>query len=139
VKYSAVYLPNPDNFWIRYYWKMDSDTSSTDLLHAHAPKAMSSSVETSEDTIGRVCLVWKDLQVRSTRKNKKILLDNVSGIITGGFWAIMVGVSPFFGFSREGTLWFWKDDPLEHVILPARQRDESMMPTFLYNFSDKHR
>lgn len=50
----------------------------------NAPKAH------KEEKIGKANLVWKDLYVTSRKEKKKILLDGVSGKITGGFWAIMV-------------------------------------------------
>ena len=36
-----------------------------------------------------VVLVWKDLTVRTRTATPKVLLNNISGQITGGFWAIM--------------------------------------------------
>lgn len=36
-----------------------------------------------------VVLVWKDLSVLTKTKPPKVLLNNISGQITGGFWAIM--------------------------------------------------
>ena len=36
-----------------------------------------------------VVLVWKDLSVISKTKPPKVLINNISGQITGGFWAIM--------------------------------------------------
>ena len=36
-----------------------------------------------------VVLSWKNLTVATTTATPKVLLDNISGSITGGFWAIM--------------------------------------------------
>lgn len=36
-----------------------------------------------------VVLTWQNLSVTTTTASPKVLLDNISGTITGGFWAIM--------------------------------------------------
>jgi len=62
----------------------------TELLIPTTPdRHRSFSFSAMAPTNAPVVLVWKDLSVLTKTKPPKILLNNISGQITGGFWAIM--------------------------------------------------
>lgn len=45
------------------------------------------SYQTTQPADAPVVLVWKDLTVKTKTPTPKVLLNNISGQITGGFWA----------------------------------------------------
>lgn len=59
--------------------------SESDALIIHRSFSFSATAPSNAPVV----LVWKDLSVLTRTKPPKVLLNNISGQITGGFWAIM--------------------------------------------------
>jgi ABC-type lipoprotein export system ATPase subunit len=77
-------------FYPQYMGGMQPESESDALIpdhHHHRHRSFSFSA--MAPTNAPVVLVWKDLSVLTKTKPPKVLLNNISGQITGGFWAIM--------------------------------------------------
>jgi ATP-binding cassette subfamily G (WHITE) protein 2 len=76
-------------FYPQYMGGMQPDSESDALVPDHHHRHRSFSFSAMAPTNAPVVLVWKDLSVLTKTKPPKVLLNNISGQITGGFWAIM--------------------------------------------------
>ena len=76
-------------FYPTYMGGMQPESESDALIPDHHHRHRSFSFTAMAPTNAPVVLVWKDLSVLTKTKPPKVLLNNISGQITGGFWAIM--------------------------------------------------
>jgi hypothetical protein len=80
------------SFYPRSAGGTGSETAVDGRHHSTSTRQRSNSIRyaTEEPVNAPVVLVWKDLSVRTkTGATQKVLLNRISGQITGGFWAIM--------------------------------------------------
>lgn len=73
-------------FFPTYMGGMQPESESDERIHV---RNRSFSFSAMAPANAPVVLVWKDLSVLTKTKPPKVLINNISGQITGGFWAIM--------------------------------------------------
>lgn len=68
---------------------VETDASFEDVNPIPPPRTRATTFSPNSPENAPVILTWKDLTVKTKTVPPKILLNNISGVITGGFWAIM--------------------------------------------------
>ena len=66
-----------------------TDVNNDELLYVPPARKRATTFSAISPDNAPVILTWKDLSVSTKTDPPKVLLNNISGSITGGFWAIM--------------------------------------------------